>query len=79
MHIDRALNGADLRGGELWLEEPTAERARAPVIGRSTRIGVDYAGDWAARPWRFFDRNSSEVSTARRRPSRNCPNRPHFK
>jgi hypothetical protein len=24
---------------------------------------VDYAGDWAQRPWRFFDRDSPYVST----------------
>lgn len=67
MHIDRRLNGADLRGEELWLERP---RRPPPVrIGRSTRIGVDYAGDWAARPWRFFDRASCYVSRFRRRPN----------
>ena len=68
LHIDRRLNGADLLGDELWLEQP---RRRAPArIARSTRIGVDYAGDWAQRPWRFFDRDSPFVSTvpARLRP-----------
>ena len=63
LHIDRRLNGADLCGDQLWLEYP-----RAPVpavrIARATRIGVDYAGEWAQRPWRFFDRNSPFVSTA---------------
>jgi DNA-3-methyladenine glycosylase len=67
MHIDRRLNGADLLGGELWLERPS--RPQPVRIGRSTRIGVDYAGDWAARPWRFFDRASCYVSTLRRRPN----------
>jgi len=62
LHIDRRLNGADLRGDVLWLEEP---RKRPAVrIARATRIGVDYAGDWAHRPWRFFDRDSPFVSTA---------------
>jgi DNA-3-methyladenine glycosylase len=67
MHIDRRLNGADLLGGQLWLERPAK---RQPVrIGRSARIGVEYAGDWAARLWRFFDRASCYVSTVRRRPN----------
>lgn len=61
MHIDRSLNGANLLGETLWIEKPT--RYRAPLIARSTRIGVDYAGDWAQKPWRFFDRNSIYVST----------------
>jgi DNA-3-methyladenine glycosylase len=67
MRIDRRLNGADLLGEELWLERP-AKRQRLR-IGRSPRIGVEYAGEWAARPWRFFDRASCYVSTVRRRPN----------
>ncbi|HTX25232.1 MAG TPA: DNA-3-methyladenine glycosylase [Steroidobacteraceae bacterium] len=69
-NIDRRLNGVDLRGDRLWIERP---RARAPAVrvGTSARIGVDYAGAWADRPWRFFDRDSPFVSTltpaARRR------------
>jgi DNA-3-methyladenine glycosylase len=62
MHIDRRLNGADLCGEVLWLERPRATTA-APRIGRATRIGVDYAGHWARRLWRFFDRDSAYVST----------------
>lgn len=67
MRIDRRLNGADLLGGELWLERPA--RRQVLRIGRSPRIGVEYAGEWAARPWRFFDRASCYVSTVRRRPN----------
>lgn len=63
MGIDKRLNGADLCGGVLWLERPAAMSRRPPRIARSTRIGVDYAGDWARRPWRFYDRDSRYVST----------------
>jgi len=64
MDIDRRLNGVDLLGEELWLEK--APPGAAPVrIARSPRIGVDYAGDWARRPWRFFERGSPYVSGAR--------------
>lgn len=63
MHIDRRLNGVDLRGEVLWLEAREA-RAPRPRITRAARVGVDYAGDWARRPWRFFDRASPYVSTA---------------
>jgi DNA-3-methyladenine glycosylase len=63
MGIDRALNGADLCADRLWLERPRG--STPPVrIGSSPRIGVDYAGSWAKRPWRFFDRASPYVSTA---------------
>ena len=69
MHIDRRLNGVDLAGNVLWLERA---RVRAPPVrvARSPRIGVDYAGEWAQRPWRFFDRASAYVSTA---PARGRP------
>ena len=69
MNIDRRLNGIDLLGNVLWLERP-AGRVKRPRIARSTRIGVDYAGEWAQRPWRFYDRDSPYVSTA---PARNRP------
>lgn len=68
LDIDRSLNGADLLGDVLWIERP-AQWVR-PRIVRSTRIGVDYAGDWAHKPWRFYDASSpyvSTVSAARRR------------
>jgi DNA-3-methyladenine glycosylase len=63
MGIDRRLNGCDLAGSTLWLEEP-AVRTRTR-IERSPRIGVEYAGAWALRPWRFFDAHSPCVSHAR--------------
>jgi DNA-3-methyladenine glycosylase len=59
--VDRAYNGRDLRGKELWLQSPKLKR---PIrIGTGPRIGVDYAGEWAQRPWRFFDLDSAWVST----------------
>jgi DNA-3-methyladenine glycosylase len=63
LHIDRDLNGADLLGDTLWLER-APPRAPRPRIARATRIGVAYAGAWAARRWRFFDADSPYVSTA---------------
>jgi len=67
MHVDRRMNGIDLRGRVLWIERP--RRATRVAIARSTRIGVESAGEWALRPWRFFDRASCYVSTSRRRPT----------
>jgi DNA-3-methyladenine glycosylase len=65
MHIDRTLNGIDLctidPANKLWIEAPTT--VRNCQISRAPRIGVDYAGDWAHKPWRFFDLNSPYVST----------------
>lgn len=55
--IDRERYGADLCRGPLVLIDGPRGR-----IGRSPRIGVDYAGQWAARPWRFFERENRYVS-----------------
>ncbi len=45
-------NGCDLTDPEsdLWIEAGTAPR---PPAVRTPRIGVDYAGAWAKRPWRW--------------------------
>jgi DNA-3-methyladenine glycosylase len=61
MHIDRTLSGADLCGRNLWLEQSADTRKQR--ISRAPRIGVDYAGSWAFKKWRFFDRDSPYVST----------------
>lgn len=72
-NIDRRLNGVDLCGEVLWIEQ----RGNTSIsIQRATRIGVDYAGDWADKMWRFYDRDSAYVSTltaAQRRRMQNEP------
>jgi len=62
--IDRALNGADLLVGEATIHE--GPRASRRPIERAPRIGVDYAGAWAALPWRFFFADSPSVSAPAR-------------
>lgn len=62
--IDRRQNGADLRRGALRVLCPPAGHGvpePADVVP-SPRIGVDYAGEWAARPWRFSVRGHASVS-----------------
>jgi DNA-3-methyladenine glycosylase len=51
--------GRDLCGDRLFLEE-----ADRPVerVGRSARVNVDYAGAWAAKRWRFYERGNRYVS-----------------
>ena len=60
--IDRSLYGADLTRGPLYLAQGTPTR-----VARSPRIGVDYAGAWAARLYRFYDPKSRYVSPFRGR------------
>jgi DNA-3-methyladenine glycosylase len=53
MEIDRRLNRLDLTTGEsLWFEDRETLVKKADV-GVHPRIGVDYAGEWAKKPWRF--------------------------
>jgi DNA-3-methyladenine glycosylase len=59
--ITGADYGRDLCGDDLFLEEGGAEIPRGG-IGRSPRINVDYAGEWAALPWRFYERGNRYVS-----------------
>jgi DNA-3-methyladenine glycosylase len=58
--IHVAHSGLDLLAhGELRLFQP---RGEGVTIGTSTRIGVDYAGEAAGWPLRFFDMDSDAVS-----------------
>jgi len=57
--VDRSLNGADLRGNVLYLED---RGEPVPKFRATPRIGVDYAGKWKAKPYRFLVRDSEFVS-----------------
>jgi DNA-3-methyladenine glycosylase len=55
--IDRGLNRVDLTVGKvLWVED-RGERVGRSKIAVGRRIGVEYAGSWANKPWRFRLRN----------------------
>jgi DNA-3-methyladenine glycosylase len=58
MGITRTDNGVDLTGNRIFL----LERDRRPRITVTARVGVAYAGDWADRPYRFYDASSKHVS-----------------
>jgi DNA-3-methyladenine glycosylase len=59
--IERALDRADLLGERIFIEEGRGPIRRS-AIATGSRIGIDYAGEWADRPWRFWVRNSPFVS-----------------
>ena len=50
--IDRSLNGEDLTGDRIWVEEyrPVAESE----ISSGPRVGIDYAEEFVDMPWRFW-------------------------
>ena len=60
--ITVSFSGADLlSGGDIRVFNDKPGKTRAE-IGVSPRIGVDYAGEAALWPLRFFDKNSPAVS-----------------
>lgn len=52
MHIDTTLNGLGPGNDQLWVELDPAVKKRGRVA-TGKRIGVDYAGPWREKPWRF--------------------------
>ena len=62
MSIDRQLNGADLLGTTIWIEDRNTDPG---LIRTSPRVGVDYAGEYKDKPWRFFVDGNAHVSRVR--------------
>ncbi len=60
--LDRSHDRRDLSRGALFV---AAAPAPPPAISAGPRIGVAYAGPWAARPYRFWWRDHSSVSRIR--------------
>jgi len=66
LQIDRCLNRVDLTTCEsLWFEDRGILVERGDV-GAYPRVGVDYAGEWAKKPWRFRLRTVTAPTRTRR-------------
>lgn len=63
--IDKALNTKDLLGEEIWIEDNGIHVSEQDVVA-GPRIGVDYAGDHALLPWRYYIRGNNFVSRPNR-------------
>jgi DNA-3-methyladenine glycosylase len=57
--IDRSLNGADLCGDIIYIED---KGEPIPRFLAKPRIGVDYAGKWKDKPFRFLVRGNEFIS-----------------
>jgi len=62
MAIDKTLNGRDLTSGTLWIEDRNLDVGR---IETGPRVGVDYAGEYRDKPWRFYIKGNPHVSRVR--------------
>ncbi|MFV0388954.1 MAG: DNA-3-methyladenine glycosylase [Pyrinomonadaceae bacterium] len=58
--IDKSFNGADLCGERVWIEESANQTPAEIVCG--SRVGIDYAEEWAEKPLRFWLKGNSFVS-----------------
>src|SRR4051812_36737572 len=50
--IDRSLNGEDLSGERIWVEE--FRSFKVGNISSGPRVGIDYAEEFIDMPWRFW-------------------------
>ncbi len=73
MKLDKSFDKEDLtKSKRIWLEDPAPEQARYGAgrgikikksdIVATKRIGIDYAGSWAKKPWRFYIKENPFVS-----------------
>jgi DNA-3-methyladenine glycosylase len=61
MAVDRSLDAHDLViGRERWLTP--GERIGDDAVAVGGRVGVEYAGEWSNRPWRFWINGNAAVS-----------------
>lgn len=58
--IDKSYNREDLLGKKIWLEEGVKVSDKEIAAGK--RIGIDYAEEYAEKPWRFWVKGNSFVS-----------------
>jgi len=71
MELDKSFYGEDLtKSKRIWLENPAKSlrdrgaRIKPNQIMTGKRIGIDYAQEWAEKPWRFYIKDNSFVSKA---------------
>jgi DNA-3-methyladenine glycosylase len=60
MGITKLQNQFDLTTSPLYIED--AKEISSSDIVKTTRVGVDYAGEWKNKTWRFYIKENSFVS-----------------
>lgn len=63
LQIDKTFNGLPIyaKKNGLWIEQ-SKERITYSQIARKPRIGVDYAGEYRDKKWRYYLKNNEFVS-----------------
>lgn len=61
MGFNKSHYGVDVvTSKEIWLEQ--GEKIKPGQVVASKRIGIDYAQEWASKPWRFYIKGNKFVS-----------------
>jgi len=62
MKLNKSFDGEDItKSKRIWLES-SGKRLKKSCIIAGSRIGIDYAKEWAKKPWRFYVKDNSFVS-----------------
>jgi DNA-3-methyladenine glycosylase len=62
--LDRTFNGEDLLGERVWIED-AGRKVAARQISSGPRVGIDYAGEYVDKPWRFWMKDNLYVSKSK--------------
>lgn len=64
LELNKSFYGEDLtKSKRIWLEQ--GKKIKPSQIIASRRIGIDYAQEWAKKPWRFYIKGNKFVSKTR--------------
>jgi DNA-3-methyladenine glycosylase len=58
--IDQTFYGADLTGDRIWIEDGPG--LSPDKVTAAKRIGINYAGEYADRLWRYYEKDNPFVS-----------------
>ncbi len=62
MKLNKSFDAEDLtKSKRIWLED-RGERTKKSQIVATKRVGIDYAGEWAKKPWRFYIKDNPYTS-----------------
>lgn len=62
MKLDKSFDGEDLtRSKRIWVVVRGQKIKKSQIVA-SERIGIDYAEEWAKKPWRFYIKDNPFVS-----------------
>ena len=62
LKLNKSFDGEDLtKSKRIWLAEE-GEKTKKRQIVAARRIGIDYAGEWSKKPWRFYIKDNPFIS-----------------